>query len=365
FQFREPGQDRCRLHDRDDCGPSATLEDDVRGQQGGGHRKCHRRDLPGHGRSVKAWLAARTDRGGCNRSARFRTSSCDQESIVLRRRRCSSFTCGQHSSDASNAGQWWHRSCRCRRRRKSNTDPRGHRRGSAILWPNDPRACRALGRARPRRRNVAVCMSIVISSAVVLAATDENDPRKPRIGYHNLITADNIAADEETDDEPAVNIANPSTYLKWRGTTTGTQAVTVTLGSAADVNYFAIAKHNLGSTGATVKLQSSDDGSSWTDASDAVEPSTDYALICEFDTVFAKYFRLYIEPGSEAPSIAVMYLGEILPLQRTIYVGHSPITLSRSTIVSTGRAEAGQFLGRHIRREFIETSVDLQNLTPD
>lgn len=207
-------------------------------------------------------------------------------------------------------------------------------------------------------------MSIVISSALVLSATEENDPRNPRIGYHNLITANNIAADEETDDEPAVNIANPSTYLKWRGTTTGDQSITVTLGTAADVNYFAIAKHNLGSTGATVKLQSSDDGSSWTDASDAVEPSTDYALICEFETVFAKYFRLYIEPGDEPPSIAVMYLGEILPLQRTIYVGHSPITLSRSTTVSTGRAEAGQFLGRHLRREFIETSVDLQNLTP-
>lgn len=207
-------------------------------------------------------------------------------------------------------------------------------------------------------------MSIVISPAVVLSATPETDPRNPRIGYHNLISVSNVSADEETDDEPAINIANPSTYLKWRGTSTANQCVYVTLSEARDVNYFAIAKHNFGSTGATITFQYSTNGTDWSDASTSQAPNTDNVLIHEFETVFARHFRLFIEPGDEPPSIAVMYIGEILVLQRKFYVGHTPISYGRATTVSNGRSEAGQFLGRHLRREFLETSVDLQNITP-
>lgn len=205
---------------------------------------------------------------------------------------------------------------------------------------------------------------IVISSSVVLAQGDDAiNANNPRIGYHNLITSSNIAADEEADDEPVSNLGNPATYLVWRGETTSEQNVTVTLGSAQDVNYFAIAKHNLGSTGATVAFQRSDNGSDWTTI-ETIEPATDYALIVEFEAVTAQFFRLNITPGSAPPSIAVFYLGEILVLQRRIYVGHTPFVYGRRTTVSSGRSESGQFLGRVLRREFRESSVSLQNITP-
>jgi hypothetical protein len=206
---------------------------------------------------------------------------------------------------------------------------------------------------------------IHISSSVVLGPLgDPVDARNPRIGWHNLVTAENVSADEQADDEPAVNLANPATYLKWRGTTTDEQSVQVTLSSAADVNYFAIAKHNLGSSGATIQFQSSTDGSTWDDVTSAIVLNTNYVVIYEFDTVFAQYFRLLITPGSEPPSIAVLYIGEILILQRRIYVGHTPFPFGRKTTVSNGRSESGEFLGRVLRRQFLESSVDMQNLTP-
>lgn len=208
-------------------------------------------------------------------------------------------------------------------------------------------------------------MSIVISSSLVLSEAEAaTDARNPRIGYHNLITSTNVTADEEAEDEPASNIGNPSTYLRWRGETTADQSVYVTLTQAEEVNYFAIAKHNLGSTGATITFQSSTDGTTWTDVTDPRVLSSDNVVIHEFDAVFARYFRLFIEPGTEAPSLAVMYIGQIFVLQRRVYVGHTPFTYGRSTTVSNGRSEAGQFLGRHLRREFRESSVDLQNITP-
>lgn len=210
---------------------------------------------------------------------------------------------------------------------------------------------------------------IVISSSLVLgvpasASSDAIDGRNPRIGWHNLVTADNIAADHETADEPATNLANPATYLYWRGTTTTLQAVTVMLDTAHMVNYFGIAKHNLGSIGASVSIQYSTDGGAWFDASTPVVPNNDAVMIVEFPPVFARWWRLLIIPGSAPPAIAVWYFGEILALQRRIYVGHTPFPYGHNTTVSNGRSESGQFLGRVLRREFFESKVDMGNLTP-
>ncbi len=206
---------------------------------------------------------------------------------------------------------------------------------------------------------------IHISSSVVLGPLgDPVDARNPRIGWHNLATAENVSADEQAAGEPVVNIANPATYLRWRGTTTSEQSVQVSLIAAAEVNYFAIAKHNLGSSGATIQFQSSTDGSTWDNVTSPIVLNTDYVVIYEFDTVFAQYFRLLITPGSAPPSISVLYLGEILILQRRIYVGHTPLVYGRKTTVSNGRSESGEFLGRVLRRQFLESSVDLQNITP-
>jgi hypothetical protein len=206
---------------------------------------------------------------------------------------------------------------------------------------------------------------IVISSSVVLSPVAAAiDARNPRIGWRNLVTAGNVFSDEQTDEEPVVNIANPATYLMWRGETTAEQSVSVTLDSAQDVNYFAIAKHNLGSTGATIVFQSSTDSATWVDVTEPRVLNSDFVVIHEFDTVFARYFRLLITPGSEPPAIAVLYIGTTLALQRRIYVGHTPLPYGRKTTISSGRSESGQFLGRVMRREFLESSVDLQNLTP-
>ena len=51
-------------------------------------------------------------------------------------------------------------------------------------------------------------------------------------------------------------------------------------------------------------------------------------------------------------------------LQRRIYVGHTPIPYGRESRVTTGVSESGNFLGRIVLGESLETSVDLQNMTP-
>lgn len=205
---------------------------------------------------------------------------------------------------------------------------------------------------------------IVISSSVVLSQTEAVDALNPRIGWRNIVTTANVTADEEADDEPVSNLGNPATYLAWRGTSIAQQSVMVALPVAQEVNYFAIAGHNLGSTGASVVFQSSTNGTDWESHAPEEVPANDHCIIHEFDPVFAQYFRLLITPGSEPPSIAVWYVGKTLVLQRRIYVGHTPLPYGRKSTISTGRSENGQFLGRVLRRETYETSVNMQNITP-
>lgn len=207
-------------------------------------------------------------------------------------------------------------------------------------------------------------MIVITSDPVIVSGPSTIDGRNPRIGYHNLVTPEFIFADEETDDERIVNVANPTTYLLWRGETTDPQNVTLVLPVAENVNYFAIAKHNLGSSGAFLKFQSSTDGVAWTDRTANAALNTDYVMIYEFNTVLASYFRLVITPGVVPPSIGVLYIGRILVLQRRVYVGHVPIVFGRDTEVSTGYSENGQFLGRVMRRRTLQSAVEIKNLTP-
>lgn len=208
---------------------------------------------------------------------------------------------------------------------------------------------------------------IVISNSIVLnedEATAGVNANNPRIGWHNIVTETNVAADEEASGFPVVNLSDPDTYKRWKGETTAAQAVTVTLGAAEVVNYFGIVGHNFGSTGATIKLQGSSDSSSWVDITNEQLLADDFAFMSEFADATYRYYRLYITPGSAAPQLAVLYIGRVLRMQRRIYVGVQPPTLNRTSENSSGFSESGQFLGRVRRSTRLEHAPEFQNITP-
>lgn len=209
-------------------------------------------------------------------------------------------------------------------------------------------------------------MSIVISDDIVLSE-EESDAgitaNNPRIGWHNLLTASNVSADEADADYPVTNLANPATSLKWKGATTGVQTIEIALAEAEAVNYFAIAGHNFGTDGTNIKLQSSSDGSTWADVTDSRVLASDYAFMEEFADETKQYFRLHLTPQTNVPQLAVLHIGRVLRMQRRLFVGYKPPTLNRKTEVSSGHSESGQFLGRVKRRQMLENSVDFNNIT--
>lgn len=188
-------------------------------------------------------------------------------------------------------------------------------------------------------------------------------PNHPRIGYANVVPDGGISSGSAAAGFPVSNLLNPTTYLAWRGSSTAAQTVTFSFGTATAVNYLGIAAHNLGTSGITYTLQSSDNNMTWTTiASDA--PDDDKPIIHEIADTSANYYRLQLSSGSVAAQIAVVYLGDVLRMERRIYVGHQPVPFGYRRDVSTGRAEQGQFLGRTQRRTTLEFSVAMPNLTP-
>ncbi len=208
---------------------------------------------------------------------------------------------------------------------------------------------------------------IIISDAVTLSSEEQADGidgRNPRIGWHNLVTQSNAFADQSATDHPEGYLGIPATYLYWKGEDSDDQTIGVSLGTAATVNYIALARHNLGTIGATYVIESSSNGSNWTELTDERILPNDNSLIHEFEDTFASWFRVSLSGMFGVPEVGVMYVGQILRLQRRLYVGHTPLVYGRKSDVTNSFSEDGQFLGRVVRSRRYESSIALQNLTP-
>lgn len=212
-------------------------------------------------------------------------------------------------------------------------------------------------------------MAVYITQGLYLSGNLDDGYRNannPLIGYENLLETGSVSADSAADDNPASNVKNISTGEYWLSTdSVNVQYLTMQI-PAGKVNYFALAGHNL--AGAELKLQRRDDpGDAWTDVTTAVIPGDNSAILWFFeDNETSVYWRLYIEPAEGvAPRIAIVYIGEVLVLQRRVYVGHAPAVYNAQSQYRTGVSQSSQYLGRVIRRQTLQFSLDQQNVEPD
>lgn len=77
----------------------------------------------------------------------------------------------------------------------------------------------------------------------------------------------------------------------------------------------------------------------------------------------ARYMQIKLTgTGTTMPRFSVVYAGVALAMQRAIYGGHAPISLSRQTQMKQPVSRGGQFLGQSFRRLGVATSVAWKNL---
>lgn len=206
-------------------------------------------------------------------------------------------------------------------------------------------------------------MSVVISDDLVLAA--QNGTTLPlshaRIMYQNFVRSGTVTATTQAAGLPAVAVKTYTTYEKWQPTAIPA-TITADFGGAKEIDYILIAAHNLGSASAAIVAETSPDGTTWTAVGPDRIPSDDSAIAFLFDEISVGYIRVRITSATGDVKIGVLMSGKALAMQRPIYGGHSPINLSRNTVVKPNLSVGGEWIGASVIRGNIETSYNWENL---
>ncbi len=116
-----------------------------------------------------------------------------------------------------------------------------------------------------------------------------------------------------------------------------------------EIDYFAIASHT--AKGINIELQHGDNNQTIS----SIEVPDYKPIIFYFEPIVTNKIRIQIT-GNNLPLIGVIFTGKALVMQREIYGGHSPITMSRTTTKRTNESERGQWLGTTIVRQGYETN---------
>ncbi|QPC43486.1 hypothetical protein HW532_12745 [Kaustia mangrovi] len=205
---------------------------------------------------------------------------------------------------------------------------------------------------------------IIIGRSLVLSAPAGSPSRgNPVIGWHNLVTASTVTADTTEPGYPARNLANPSTtpLQSWQAADTTAQALTASLSHVGDIDYVGLAGHNLGAAGIPVTiLGSADNGVTWSVlVEQTVLPDNTPALFW-FEPQSLTDVQVALGTGAEPARIAVMYIGKLLVMERAMPagLGFTATPYGRVSETVNGRSESGDFLGRIVVNQRVESAVD-------
>ena len=133
-------------------------------------------------------------------------------------------------------------------------------------------------------------MSVVISGSLVLSDSVSGggtiNANNPVIGYQNLVTTGNITSTTADSSFPVTNLANPSTNLKWVGLLASPavdEYITVAVNTENDVDYIAIARHNLATAQIPISIEVLDPDASpetWKEVISEFIPRTMALCLC-------------------------------------------------------------------------------------
>lgn len=209
---------------------------------------------------------------------------------------------------------------------------------------------------------------IVISRGLLLSPVAGINLSAPIILWNSLVTPEAITVNSEEADHPGENLATDSTVEYWRAATDDPVTIEVDTGGR-EVEAFAFARHNFGSTGATLTIEAlvSVDGEddAWVEVTEEQVLANDRPVLFRFAPVYALALRVTIEGGSAAPSASVLYAGKLLVMPHGITAGHVPLDQALNTQVVNGQSEAGGFLGRIVTGQSASTSAQFNAIPID
>lgn len=206
-------------------------------------------------------------------------------------------------------------------------------------------------------------MTVIIEEGLILDPPVDAEPlRHARILYRTIWrkSGATISASSETENFPATALLNELTYETWRPSAMPA-TWEVDAGESVTVDAVGIGSHNMASNGNTVAVEYFD--GTWQEV-ESYTPTSDKPVLFLLQPRQDQRWRINISGGT-APNIGALFFGEAMQMERPIYGGHSPITLSRSTERQPNVSERGQWLGSSMVRSGVATDVSWSNLTAE
>lgn len=202
-------------------------------------------------------------------------------------------------------------------------------------------------------------MSIVLSPALVIGASSTFPLSHPMVGWRNQVVFGNVTADSSAAGYPVTNLGNNSTANRWLSAITAEQVVSVS-DLEGQTDYVGIARHNLVGASVSVEAITAEPGAVWEVVHPGLVPADNGPIVLLFEAGFYTDVRLRIAPADEAPSIAVLFVGESLVLQRGIQPGFTPIVDGKENDLVTGWSESGEHLGSILDGAMSTNSADFK-----
>ena len=189
----------------------------------------------------------------------------------------------------------------------------------------------------------------------VIVWSGAQDAGKTNCLIANKLTAMNVVGSSSQPGHVAVNVSDQGTALSWKPSVMPA-TLTVDLGAAQEVDAVGVAAHTLATSAATMFIEHSGDGSTWT-AAGSVLPASNDELFILFSPVTARYWRARFTGG--IPSVGVLFLGKRFVFPHAPTIDYRPLNHARTYEKFFNDSLGGNFINNRVRSVGADTEVDM------
>ena len=185
------------------------------------------------------------------------------------------------------------------------------------------------------------------------------------IGYNNILETGTVTVTSEATDFPKENAYDWLPWDYWKASAAGTVYVTVDMGSAVEVDYWALAFHDLADHSGTIKPQYSSGSTSpfsWSDLDTVQTPTDNQMIFRPVTSVNVRYYRFEISSTTLASAIGALSLGQYLTLERGMKGFTTPYH-GRNKKILNSIGETGNPLGSTIYLLGQKFSISQENVS--
>ena len=188
------------------------------------------------------------------------------------------------------------------------------------------------------------------------------------IGAENLFeSATTVTASNEASDFEGANAYDKRTSTWWKPGVSSptTETLTAVFSTAQTVNFFGVMGHNLGTEGATIKLQYlTGSPLTWTTLF-SITPSDDTCIFRRTaSAISATSWRVEITNCTVDTLLAIAAFGQAIALPDNMRAPFMPPRYARNNDISNNKTEGGQFIGRSKYSSGYEADIMQQFVDP-